>query len=143
MILVVDNYDSFTFNLVQVLATLHGDVRVVRNDAVTADEALATRPRASSSRPGPGRPEDAGISERAHPRATRTSRSSASASATRRSAHVFGASSCGRPVLMHGKTSEIRHDGRGIYAGLSNPFVGDALPLARRRARERSRAAST
>jgi len=122
VILVVDNYDSFTFNLVQVLQTLHADVRVVRNDAVTAEEALAMRPVRIVISPGPGRPEDAGISEEVI-RKNEDVPLLGVCLGLQALGHVFGASIVRAPVLMHGKTSEIRHDGEGIYAGLSNPFV--------------------
>jgi anthranilate synthase component 2 len=122
VILVVDNYDSFTFNLVQVLQTLHGDVRVVRNDALTAAEALATRPARIVISPGPGRPEDAGISEELI-RLDEDVPLLGVCLGHQALGHAFGASVVRAPVLMHGKTSEIRHGGEGIYAGLSNPFV--------------------
>jgi anthranilate synthase component II len=122
VILVVDNYDSFTFNLVQVLQTLHGDVRVVRNDAMTAEEALALRPVRIVVSPGPGRPEDAGISEELIRRNEEVPLLGVCLG-HQAIGHVFGASIVRAPVLMHGKTSEIRHDGEGIYAGLGNPFV--------------------
>ena len=122
MILVVDNYDSFTFNLVQVLQTLHGDVRVVRNDAMTAEEALASNPARIVISPGPGRPEDAGISEEIIRRNEEVPLLGVCLG-HQAIGHVFGASIVRAPVLMHGKTSEIRHDGLGVYAGLGNPFV--------------------
>ncbi len=122
MILVVDNYDSFTFNLVQVLQTLHPEVRVVRNDAMTAEEALATQPARIVISPGPGRPEDAGISEELIRRNEDVPLLGVCLG-HQAIGHVFGASIVRAPVLMHGKTSEIRHDGEGIYAGLGNPFV--------------------
>jgi anthranilate synthase component II len=122
MILVLDNYDSFTFNLVQFLARLDRDVRVVRNDAATADELLALGPDRIVISPGPGRPEDAGVS----------------CELIRRNASVpllgvclghqalglvFGGKVVRAPVLMHGKTSEISHAGTGLFRGLSNPFT--------------------
>jgi anthranilate synthase component 2 len=122
MILVVDNYDSFTFNLVQFLARLDPDVRVVRNDAATADELLALGPDRIVISPGPGRPEDAGMS----------------CDLIRKDGGipllgvclghqalglVFGGRVVRAPVLMHGKTSEIAHDGTGLFAGLANPFT--------------------
>jgi len=122
MILVVDNYDSFTFNLVQFLSTLDPDVRVVRNDAATAEELLASKPDRIVISPGPGRPEDAGVS----------------CDLIRKDADVpllgvclghqalglvFGGRVVRAPVLMHGKTSEIAHGGTGIFAGLPNPFT--------------------
>ena len=122
MILVVDNYDSFTFNLVQVLQTLHPDVRVVRNDALTAEEALALGPVRIVISPGPGRPEDAGISEELI-RRNREVPLLGVCLGHQAIGHVFGGAVVRAPVLMHGKTSEIRHDGEGVYAGLGNPFV--------------------
>ncbi len=122
MILVVDNYDSFTFNLVQVLQTLHPEVRVVRNDAMTAAEALALGPARIVVSPGPGRSEDAGISEELI-RLDEDVPLLGVCLGHQAIGHVFGASIVRAPVLMHGKTSEIRHDGEGIYAGLGNPFV--------------------
>jgi anthranilate synthase component 2 len=122
MILVVDNYDSFTFNLVQFLAQLDPDVRVVRNDAATAEELLALGPDRIVISPGPGRPEDAGVS----------------CDLIRKDAGipllgvclghqalglVFGGRVVRAPVLMHGKTSEIAHDGMGMFTGLTNPFT--------------------
>jgi anthranilate synthase/aminodeoxychorismate synthase-like glutamine amidotransferase len=122
VILVVDNYDSFTFNLVQVLQTLDADVRVVRNDAVTPEEALAMRPARIVISPGPGRPEDAGITEELIRRNEDVPLLGVCLG-HQAIGHVFGASIVRAPILMHGKTSEIRHDGGGLYAGLSNPFV--------------------
>lgn len=122
MILVVDNYDSFTFNLVQVLQTLHPEVRVVRNDAMTAAEALALKPARIVISPGPGRPEEAGISEELIRRDEDVPLLGVCLG-HQAIGHVFGASIVRAPVLMHGKTSEIRHDGEGIYAGLGNSFV--------------------
>ncbi|HMM36371.1 MAG TPA: aminodeoxychorismate/anthranilate synthase component II [Thermoanaerobaculia bacterium] len=122
MILVVDNYDSFTFNLVQVLQTLHPEVRVVRNDAMTAMEALALKPARIVVSPGPGRPEDAGISEELIRRNEEVPLLGVCLG-HQAIGHVFGASIVRAPVLMHGKTSEIHHDGEGIYEGLGNPFV--------------------
>ena len=122
MILVVDNYDSFTYNLVQFLARLDPDVRVVRNDAATAEALLALDPARIVISPGPGRPEDAGVS----------------CDLIRKNAvipllgvclgHqalglVFGGRIVRAPVLMHGKTSEISHAGTGLFAGLANPFT--------------------
>ena len=122
MILVVDNYDSFTFNLVQFLSTLDPDVRVVRNDASTADELLASKPDRIVISPGPGRPEDAGVScdliqkDEAIPLLGVCLGHQALGL-------VFGGRVVRAPVLMHGKTSEIAHRGTGIFAGLSNPFT--------------------
>ncbi len=122
MILVVDNYDSFTFNLVQFLARLDPDVRVVRNDAAPAGALLSWRPDRIVISPGPGRPEDAGVScdligeDETIPLLGVCLGHQALG-------HVFGGRVVRAPVLMHGKTSEIAHDGTGLFAGLPNPFT--------------------
>lgn len=122
MILVVDNYDSFTFNLVQLIAAAGAGVEVLRNDAAGAEELLARRPAGIVLSPGPGRPEEAGVC----------------VELLRRAAPVpilgvclghqalgvaFGAICERAPVLMHGKTSAVRHDGTGVFAGLPDPFT--------------------
>jgi anthranilate synthase component 2 len=122
VILVVDNYDSFTFNLVQILATLDTDVVVVRNDALTVDEILAKRPDRLVVSPGPGRPEDAGVSCALIERNTEIPLLGVCLGHQALGA-VFGGRVSRAPTLMHGKTSEIMHDGRGLFTGLSNPFV--------------------
>ena len=111
MILVVDNYDSFTFNLVQILATLDPDVVVVRNDALSVDEILARRPDRIVVSPGPGRPEDAGVSCALIERNTEVPLLGVCLGHQALGA-VFGGRVSRAPVLMHGKTSEIAHDGR-------------------------------
>jgi anthranilate synthase component II len=122
MILVVDNYDSFTWNLVQFLATLDADVRVVRNDASTAEELLAAKPDRIVVSPGPGRPEDAGVSCELIRRDHDVPLLGVCLGHQAIGA-VFGARVGRAAVLMHGKTSEVRHDGKGIFAGLENPFT--------------------
>ena len=122
MILVVDNYDSFTFNLVQILATMDPDVAVVRNDALTVDEILARRPDRIVVSPGPGRPEDAGVSCALIARDTAIPLLGVCLGHQALGA-VFGGRVSRAPTLMHGKTSEIAHGGRGLFAGLANPFT--------------------
>jgi len=123
-VVVIDNYDSFVYNLVQYLGELGAEPVVHRHDALTVDALVALEPDAVLVSPGPGRPEDAGVSNEA--------------------IRVFGAR--GVPVLgvclghqcigqvyggvveraprvMHGKTSEISHDGRGVFAGVKSPFT--------------------
>ena len=122
MILVLDNYDSFTFNLVQILATMDPDVTVVRNDALTVDEILGRRPDRIVVSPGPGRPEDAGVSCDLIARDTEIPLLGVCLGHQALGA-VFGGRVSRAPTLMHGKTSEIAHDGRGLFGGLSNPFT--------------------
>ncbi|MEO1967835.1 MAG: aminodeoxychorismate/anthranilate synthase component II [Sphingomonadaceae bacterium] len=122
MILVVDNYDSFTFNLVHYLMELGADVHVVRNDQISAGEALASGADGILISPGPCTPDDAGIS---------LDLVAACAEARRPLFGVclghqaIGQHFGGRVVrggLMHGKTSPIEHDGSGVFAGLPSPF---------------------
>ncbi len=122
MILVIDNYDSFTFNLVQFLARKDADVRVFRNDAVTAVELLGMRPDRIVISPGPGRPEDAGVSCELIERNERVPLLGVCLG-HQALGLVFGGKVVRAPVLMHGKTSAIAHCGTGIFAGLSNPFT--------------------
>ena len=122
MILVVDNYDSFTYNLVQVLATIDSDVRVFRNDACSAEELLAMGPDRIVISPGPGRPEDAGISCEVI-RRNESVPLLGVCLGHQAIGSVFGGVVARAPRLMHGKTSEIRHDGEGIFRDLSNPFT--------------------
>jgi len=123
MILMVDNYDSFTYNLVQELAEISGaEVKVVRNDAASADELLALRPEAVVVSPGPGVPEHAGVS-------MELIRSAADVPllgvclGLQALAVVHGGRVVRGPVPVHGKTSAIHHDGSGVMAGLPDPFV--------------------
>ncbi len=122
MILVIDNYDSFTYNLVQILSTLDEDVRVVRNDALSVDDVLAAKPDRLVVSPGPGRPEDAGISCELF-RRNETIPLLGVCLGHQALGAVFGGTISRAPVLMHGKTSEIAHDGRGLFEGLENPFT--------------------
>jgi anthranilate phosphoribosyltransferase len=124
MILVVDNYDSFTYNLVQLLAALGAEVQVERNDALTAVEALALAPAGIVISPGPGTPADAGIS-------ADVVRAAAEAGTPvlgvclghQVIAEVYGGTVCRAPKPVHGKTDEIVHDGTGLFAGVPNPFT--------------------
>ena len=128
MILMIDNYDSFTYNLVQILATAGAEVDVVRNDAVTVDEMLERRPAGIVLSPGPGRPEDAGaclaLLERlaADPPGAKGPPLLGVCLGHQALGAAFGARIVRAPELMHGKTSEVRHDGREIFAGLPSPF---------------------
>ena len=122
MILVIDNYDSFTFNLVQYLGELGQHLAVVRNDAITPAEIARLAPSAIVVSPGPGRPENAGIIVEV----MRTFSGRVPILGVCLGHQALGAAFGGRvvpaPAIMHGKTSEIIHDGRTIFAGLRNPF---------------------
>lgn len=123
-VLVLDSYDSFVYNLVQYLGELGADPVVHRNDALTVDEALALEPDAVLLSPGPGRPEDAGIlcaSVLAF--AARDIPVLGVCLGHQGIGRVFGASIVRAPELMHGKTSVIRHDGIGVFAGLPDPLT--------------------
>ena len=121
MILMVDNYDSFTYNLVQMLTAAGAEVEVLRNDAASAAAMLARKPRGIVLSPGPGRPEDAGVCldlVRLRPRVPLLGVCLGHQTV----GVAFGATVDRAPRLMHGKTSPIRHGGQGVFAGLPNPF---------------------
>ncbi|HNZ97739.1 MAG TPA: aminodeoxychorismate/anthranilate synthase component II, partial [Thermoanaerobaculia bacterium] len=122
MILVVDNYDSFTWNLVQLLAATGAAVEVVRNDAASAAELLARRPAGIVLSPGPGRPETAGVCMellRQRPEVPLLG-----VCLGHQALGVACGARCVRaPEVVHGKTSEIHHDGSGLFAGLPEPFA--------------------
>ena len=122
MIVMLDNYDSFTYNLVQYLGTLGAEVEVFRNDAITA-EALAERPlEGLVISPGPGEPRDAGISEAAIRRLAGRIPILGVCLGHQALGEVYGGRVVRAARLMHGKTSPILHRGRGLFAGLDNPF---------------------
>ncbi len=134
MLLMIDNYDSFTYNLVQYLRILGADVAVYRNDALTVEEALALDPSHVVISPGPGEPRDAGISIAAI-RAF-AGRVPVLGVCLGHQAMVEAWGGHVRPAmsLMHGKTSRVFHDGRGVFAGLPDPFeAGRYHSLAVRR----------
>jgi len=122
MIVVIDNYDSFTYNLVQYLGTLGAEVEVYRNDAITI-EALASRPiEGLLVSPGPGVPKDAGISEDAILAFAGKVPVLGVCLGHQGLGEVYGGRVVRAARLMHGKTSPILHKGRGLFAGLDNPF---------------------
>ena len=136
MLLMIDNYDSFTYNLVQYLGELGADVHVHRNDAITLRRDRRVGALADRHFAGPVHAQRGGHLGAAHPALRRARcRSSASASATRRSARRSAGASSGRKRVMHGKLSPIAHDGSGVFAGLPVAVRRDALPFARDRAR--------
>ena len=122
MVLVIDNYDSFTYNLVQYLGELGAALHVVRNDAVTLAEVDRLDVDRIVISPGPGRPEHAGITVdliRAYaPRVPILG----VCLGHQAIGVAFGAAVVAAPALLHGKTSTVEHDGRGVFAGLAEPF---------------------
>jgi len=122
--LVVDNYDSFAYNLVQALGALGATVDVVRNDAVTVAQVEAMAPRAIVLSPGPRRPEHAGISVELVRRMAGRVHLLGVCLGHQCIAQAFGGRVVKSPRIVHGKTSWIHHDGAGIYAGLPRPFEG-------------------
>jgi anthranilate synthase/aminodeoxychorismate synthase-like glutamine amidotransferase len=123
MILVLDNYDSFTYNLVQYLGELGAEMRVVRNDAVSVDEVAAMRPERIVISPGPGTPDDAGVSLDVIRRFGATTPILGVCLGHQSIGQAYGATVARARTQMHGKTSEIRHHDAGVFAGLSNPFT--------------------
>ena len=122
MLLVIDNYDSFTYNLVQYFGELGADPVVKRNDAVTADEVERMRPDKIVISPGPGTPADAGISRGLIRRFGPKLPILGVCLGHQSIGEVYGGKVVRAERLMHGKTSPIRHDGKGVFAGLPNPF---------------------
>src|SRR4051812_36017464 len=121
-VLVVDNYDSFVYNLVQYLGELGADPIVERNDAVTADDVAELAPDAILISPGPGRPEDAGISNDVIRRFGPTTPLLGVCLGHQCIGEVFGGRVVSAPTLMHGKTSLVHHGGAGVLEGLPDPF---------------------
>ncbi len=122
MILVIDNYDSFTFNLVQYLGALGAEPRVFRNDQVTLDEIRRLAPSHIVISPGPGDPTDGGISNAVVCEFYRDIAILGVCLGHQCIGYAFGGVVTRAPRLMHGKTSMIYHDGRGLYEGIPNPF---------------------
>jgi anthranilate synthase/aminodeoxychorismate synthase-like glutamine amidotransferase len=123
MILVIDNYDSFTYNLVQYLGELGARLEVVRNDTVSLDAIVAMAPERIVISPGPGTPDQAGVSLDVIGRLAATTPILGVCLGHQAIGQAFGATVARAKTQMHGKTSQIRHDGRGVFQGLANPFV--------------------
>jgi len=123
MILVIDNYDSFTYNLVQYLGELGATLQVARNDALDVDAVARLAPERIVISPGPGNPDQAGVSLEVIRRLGATTPILGVCLGHQAIGQAFGATVARARTQMHGKTSDIRHDGRGVFAGLSNPFV--------------------
>jgi anthranilate synthase component II len=121
-VVVIDNYDSFTYNLVQYLGELGAEPVVHRHDAITVDEVAALEPDAILISPGPGQPKDAGISNAVIARLGPTIPLFGVCLGHQCIGEVFGGRIVRAEHVMHGKTSPVSHDGRGVMAGLPDPF---------------------
>jgi len=137
VILLIDNYDSFTWNLAQYFGELGAPPLVKRNDEITLDEVASMHPTHIVISPGPGRPEDAGISVEVVRRFGPQTPLLGVCLGHQSIGVAFGGEVVRAPQLMHGKTSEVLHDGKGVFRGVSLPFtagryhsliVADPLP---------------
>ncbi len=122
MILIIDNYDSFTFNLVQLVARHTPDVRVVRNDAMSAEALIRMSPDRIVLSPGPGRPENAGVCVELIRNAGKTTPILGVCLGHQAIGYAFGGTITYAPCLMHGKTSPIQHDATGLYRDIPLAF---------------------
>ena len=122
MIVLIDNYDSFTFNLFHYLGGLGADVVVYRNDKVTADKVTAMDPEAIVLSPGPCTPNDAGICLELIGKASPTIPVLGVCLGHQAIGQAFGGKVVRAPTLVHGKLSEIRHQGEGVFSGINGPF---------------------
>ena len=137
-VLVIDNYDSFVFNLVQYLGELGAEPVVHRHDELTVDEIVDLDPDAVLISPGPGRPDDAGVSNAVIERLAGVKPILGVCLGHQCIGQVFGGTVVRAPAVMHGKTSLVHHDGKGLLAGLPEPFeatryhslvvAGDSVP---------------
>jgi anthranilate synthase component II len=129
LIIVIDNYDSFTYNLVQYLGELAAefpvanDIKVFRNDKISIDKIRALKPQAVVISPGPGRPEDAGISLELIEQLGQELPILGVCLGHQSIGQVFGGKIIPAPELMHGKTSQVSHTGVGVFQGLENPLT--------------------
>ena len=122
MLLVIDNYDSFTYNLVQYFGELGADIRVHRNDEITVDDIEALKPARIVISPGPGRPEDAGITPDVIRRFGQATPILGVCLGHQAIGVVYGGTVCRATSPMHGKTSTVVHDGKGVFSGITDPF---------------------
>ena len=122
MLLMIDNYDSFTFNLVQYFQTLGAEVKVVRNDALSVDEIAALKPEKIVISPGPCTPNEAGVSLEVIERLGATTPILGVCLGHQSLGQAYGGKVIRAGRIMHGKTSRIRHQGRGVFAGLPDGY---------------------
>jgi anthranilate synthase component II len=123
MVLVIDNYDSFTYNLVQYLGELGAEVRVMRNDVVSVEDVANVKADRIVISPGPGRPEHAGVTMGVIRRLGETTPILGVCLGHQAIGAVFGGDVVRAGVPMHGKTSTIEHDGHGVFSGIAGPFI--------------------
>ena len=130
-VLMLDNYDSFTYNLVHLLEELGAEVVTVRNDAITPDEAVALAPDRLVVSPGPGRPADAGVSVQLIRRLGPTTRTLGVCLGHQAIVEAFGGEVGPAQALLHGKSSVVTHDGSGVFTGMPDELeVGRYHSLA-------------
>ena len=122
-LLMIDNYDSFTYNLVQYLGELGAEVQVMRNDVVSLELIVKARPDRIVISPGPGRPEQAGVTMSVIRELGQTTPILGVCLGHQAIGAVFGGAVVRAGVPMHGKTSTIEHDGRGVFSGIAGPFI--------------------
>ncbi|MFP6689451.1 MAG: aminodeoxychorismate/anthranilate synthase component II [Alphaproteobacteria bacterium] len=123
MLLLIDNYDSFTFNLVHYLGELGAEVTIYRNDAISADESLALKPQGIVLSPGPCDPDQAGICLELIEKNGGTIPLMGVCLGHQAIGQAFGGKVVRAKTLMHGKTSDIHHEGHGLFEGLPTPFT--------------------
>jgi len=123
MILIIDNYDSFTYNLVHIVGSVTVDYKVIRNDSLTVDEIIELNPDRILISPGPGRPENAGITESIIRNLGKTKPILGVCLGHQAIGQVFGAEVGYAPSLMHGKTSTIQHDGKTVFKDVDEGFT--------------------
>lgn len=123
-VVLIDNYDSFTWNLVHYLGEMGADVEVIRNDQITADEVMAKNPDAIVLSPGPCTPNEAGICLELIAKASSTIPIFGVCLGHQAMGQAFGGVVKRAPTPLHGKTSEILHEGRGVFRGINGPFLG-------------------
>lgn len=123
MILIIDNYDSFTYNLVHLVAVETEDYKVIRNDAMTVDEIRELAPSKILLSPGPGRPHDAGVTEDVIKELGKEIPILGVCLGHQAIGEVFGAEVVHAPTLMHGKVSKVKHDGKSIFQNVEPDFT--------------------